>query len=40
MQALVAQLDAHQTGNQVVGLIPSGSSNILLWREKKACHFM
>ena len=29
MPTLVAQLDAHSTGDQVVGLIATGSSNII-----------
>ena len=31
-QALMAQLDAHSTGDQVSCLIPTRSSNILSWR--------
>ena len=33
MKALVAPSDAHLTGDQeIAGLIPAGSVNILLWR--------
>ena len=32
MLALVSQSDAPPTGDQIKGLIPAGSGNILMWR--------